>query len=322
VSNVTGFYPSVRVDAAGTGVVSQAGGLILTDTVRVSGIGAGLSEALSPWRKPFAVHDPGKILTDLALSLATGGDCLSDVDRLRAQPQVYGRVASDPTVSRLITTLSTITPGKALAAINTARAAARAHVWSVTDKHSPLHGVSSDAPLVVDLDATLLTAHSEKEDARPTWKKGYGFHRLAAFVDHGSEGTREPLAVLLRPGNAGSNTAVDHIHVTKEALKQLPAGYRSGRKVMIRTESAGGTHEYLDWLTHPLRNLGYSVGFPLHGAVEAVLPRIPRTAWTRAYNSDGVERDGAWVADIERHEALLNRVEVKDLHGRAVAAVW
>ena len=298
MSNFTGFYPSVRVDSVGTGVVSQAGGLILTDTVRVSGIGSGLSEALSLWRKPFAVHDPGKILTDLGLSLATGGDCLSDVDRLRAQPQVYGRVASDPTVSRLVTTLSTTAPKKALAAINTTRSAARAQVWGLAGDQSPLHGVSRDAPLVVDLDATLLSSHSEKEDARPTWKKGFGFHPLAAFVDHGAEGTGEPLAVLLRPGNAGSNTASDHIQVTRDALKQLPAGFRSGRKVMIRTDSAGGTHEYLDWLTHPRRNLAYSVGFPLHGAVEAVLPQVPKTAWTRAYNSDGIERDGAWVADI------------------------
>ncbi|MBG6226515.1 hypothetical protein IWX63_003114, partial [Arthrobacter sp. CAN_A2] len=298
MSHSTNFYPSVRVDPAGAGVVSQAGGLILTNTVRVSGIGAGLSEALAPWRKPFAVHDPAKILTDLGLSLATGGDCLSDVDRLRAQPEVYGRVASDPTVSRLITTLSTTAPAKALTVINTARAAARAHVWAAAGKHSPLHGVSVKAPLVVDLDATLLTSHSDKEDARPTWKKGYGFHPLAAFLDHGAEGTGEPLAVLLRPGNAGSNTAADHIQVTKDALAQLPKGFRSGRRVMIRTDSAGGTHDYLDWLTHPRRNLGYSVGFPLHGAVETVLPQVPRTAWTRAYNSDGVERDGAWVADI------------------------
>ena len=298
MSNVTGFYPSVRADSSGTGVVSQAGGLILTRTVRVSGIGAGLSDALSPWRKPFAVHDPGKILTDLGLSLATGGDCLSDVDRLRAQPEVYGRVASDPTVSRLITTLSTTTPAKALAAINTARAAARAHVWSAAGKHSPSHGVSKDAPLVVDLDATLLTSHSDKEDARPTWKKGYGFHPLAAYLDHGAEGTGEPLAVLLRPGNAGSNTAADHIQVTRDALQQLPESYRSGRAVLIRTDSAGGTHDFLDWLTHEDRDLGYSVGFPIHGAVEAALPRVPKTAWTRAYNSDGVERDGAWVADL------------------------
>ncbi len=265
MSSTTNFYPSFRVDSAGVGVVSQAGGLILTD---------------------------------LGLSLATGGDCLGDVDRLRAQPQVYGRVASDPTVSRLITTLSTTAPKKALAAINAARAQARAHVWAAAGEHSPLHGVSKEAPLVVDLDATLLTSHSEKEDARPTWKKGYGFHPLTAFLDHGADGTGEPLAVLLRPGNAGSNTAADHIQVTREALKQLPKGFRSGRKVMIRTDSAGGTHEFLDWLTHPRRNLAYSVGFPLHGAVEAALPLVPASAWTRAYNSDGIERDGAWVADI------------------------
>jgi hypothetical protein len=298
VSNSTGFYPSVRVDSAGDGVVSQAGGLVLARTVHASGLGAGLSEALGPWRKPFARHDPGKILTDLALSLATGGDCVSDVDRLRSQPQVYGLVASDPTISRLIKALSTITPGKALTAINAARAAARAHVWTTAGKDSPLHGVSAENPLIMDLDATLITSHSDKEDARPTWKKGYGFHPLAAFIDHGSAGTGEPLAVLLRPGNAGSNTATDHITVTKDALKQLPAGHRSGRKVMIRTDSAGGTHGFLHWLTAKHRNLGYTVGFPIHGAVEAALPRIPKTAWTRAYNSDGVERDGAWVAEI------------------------
>lgn len=146
--------------------MSQAGGVILTQTVRVSGIGAGLSVALEPWRKPFAVHDPAKIFTDLALSLATGGDCLSDVDRLRAQPQVYGLVASDPTVSRLVRNLSAVRPAKALTAINTARAAARAHVWAAAGKHPPLHGVSKDAPLVVDLDATLVNSHSRKTPAR------------------------------------------------------------------------------------------------------------------------------------------------------------
>ncbi|WP_426977316.1 IS1380 family transposase [Pseudarthrobacter sp. O4] len=298
MSNSTGFYPSVRVDSAGGGVVSQAGGLVLARAVHVSGLGAGLSEALGPWRKPFARHDPGKILTDVALSLATGGDCVSDVDRLRSQPQVYGLVASDPTISRLIRTLSTAGPGKALAAINTARAAARAHVWAAAGDDSPLHGVTGKSPLIVDLDATLIASHSEKEDARPTWKKGFGFHPLAAFIDHGATGTGEPLAMLLRPGNAGSNTAADHISVVRDALKQLPAGYRSGRKVMIRTDSAGGTQGFLRWLTARSRNLGYSVGFPIHGAVEVALPRIPKKAWTRAYNSDGIERDGAWVAEI------------------------
>lgn len=294
----TGSYPCVRVDSAGGGVVSEAGGIVLTEAVRVCGLGAGLSAAMRPWRKPFARHDPGKILTDLALSLALGGDCLADVDRVRTQPEVYGLVASDATVSRLITTLSTVKPEKALAAINTARAAARAHVWSLAGERSPLHGISRSNPAVVDLDATLVTAHSEKEDASPTWKKGFGFHPLTASLDHGIEGTGEPLAALLRTGKAGSNTAADHITVTAAALKQLPKGFRSGRKVLIRTDSAGGTHEFLDWLTAKHRNLGYSVGFPIHGQVAEALPLVPKKAWTRAYNSDGHERDGAWVAEI------------------------
>ncbi|WP_189351589.1 IS1380 family transposase, partial [Zhihengliuella salsuginis] len=258
----------------------------------------GLSQALGPWRKPNARHDPGKILTDLALSLATGGDCISDIDRLRTQPDVYGLMASDPTISRLITTLATTAPGKALAAINTARAAARTRVWEAAGDDSPVHGVTAKNPLMIDLDATLLTSHSDKEEASPTWKKGYGFHPLTAFVDHGPAGTGEPLAVLLRPGNAGSNTVSDHIEIVRDALKQLPAGYRSGKRVMIRTDSAGGTHGFLVWLAASHRNLGYSVGFPIHGPVEAVLPLIPDEAWSRAYNRDGIERDGAWVAEI------------------------
>lgn len=133
-----------------------------------------MSEALEPWRKPFAAHDPGKILTDLALSLAMGGDCVSGADRLRNQPEVFGLVASDPTISRLFTTLSRVKPAKVLATINSARAAARAHVWAQAGESSPLHGVSAENPLVIDLDELLLYSHSEKEDARPTWKKGFG----------------------------------------------------------------------------------------------------------------------------------------------------
>src|SRR5262245_40517185 len=123
----TGLYPRVRVDAVGSGVVSQAGALLLTDAVRESGLDAELSRALAPWRKPLAVHDPARIVTDLAIMLGLGGDCMSDIAVLRAEPAVFGPVASDPTVSRAIDMLA----GDAepvLAAINAARAAARARV--------------------------------------------------------------------------------------------------------------------------------------------------------------------------------------------------
>lgn len=291
----TALYPSVRVDAAGRGIVSHAGGLMLTETVRASGLGQALSAALAPWRPDRAVHDPGKALCDLALLLALGGDCLADVSLLRAEPAVFGRVASDPTVSRTVDRLA-VDVEKALKAIDAARAVARARVWELAGTHAPHAGKSADDPLVVDLDATLVTAHSEKENADRTWKKGFGFHPLWAFADHGPEGSGEPLAVLLRPGNAGANTAADHVTVATAALAQLPRRLRRGRSVLIRTDSGGGTHAFLDWLHR--RRLAYSVGFTLPESATDLIARVPAGAWTPAYNSDGQPRDGAWVAEL------------------------
>ena len=294
----TGLYPSVGADAAAVGVVSHAGGVALLETVRAAGLDRALSEGLSPWRKPAAVHDPGKVLLDLAVSLALGGDCLADVAVLREQPRVYGPVASDPTVSRTIDALATDAP-RALAAINTARAAARARVWELAGQHAPDHGADRRAPLIVDVDATLVTSHSEKESARPTFKRGFGHHPLWAFVDHGPDGTGEPLAVALRPGNAGSNTAVDHIAIVRDALRQLPGhqpGTRAGRKVLIRIDGAGATHALLEWLTG--QRLSYSVGFTLPSNTEELLKLIPKHVWQVALDSDGHVRDGAWVAEL------------------------
>jgi hypothetical protein len=120
-----------------------------------------LSAALAPWRKQWAMLDPGKILLDLAISVAVGGDCLADIAVLRTEPAVFGRVASDPTVSRLISALAA-TPHAALAAINHARGVVRARVWKLAGKDAPDFQVSRDRPLIVDLDATLITSHSEK----------------------------------------------------------------------------------------------------------------------------------------------------------------
>jgi hypothetical protein len=171
VRESTGLYPRVRTDAAGAGVVSHAGAVLLVDTIGAAGLDRALSAGLEPWRKPTAVHDPAKILLDVAVSLALGGDCLADVAALRGAPAVFGPVASDPTVSRLVATLAG-DPDRALAAIDTARAAARRQVWSRAGAAAPDHGVDHRSPLVVDTDATLVTAHSEKESAAPTFKRG------------------------------------------------------------------------------------------------------------------------------------------------------
>jgi hypothetical protein len=291
---IPGLYPRVRVDTSATAAVGQAGGVLLTRTVTATGLDRFLSAALVRWRKPLAVHDPGKVITDLALSLALGGDCLADLAVLRAEPGVYGRVASDPTVSRAIAALAGDAPA-ALKAIDTARAAAREQAWRLAGEHAPDHGSDAKQPLVIDLDATLVTSHSEKEHAAPTFKRGFGFHPLCAFLDHGPDGTGEPLAILLRPGNAGSNTATDHIAVIRQALAQLP-NKRPGRKVLIRTDGAGGTKQLIEWLTG--RRLSYSVGFTLPSNTPDLLAKIPDSAWTSAYDAHDQVRDGAWVAEL------------------------
>jgi hypothetical protein len=294
VGKSTSCYPVMAVDRGGRGVVSHAGAVALTRVAQRSGLTRALSAGLAPWRKPLASHDPGKILVDLAVAAAVGGDCLADIAVLRGQPQLFGAVASDPTVSRVISTLAADAP-TALAAIASARARARGVVWAAAGDRSPDHRITAEDPLIIDIDATLVTAHSDKEKAAPTFKRGYGFHPLCAFVDHGPAGTGEPLAILLRPGNAGSNTAADHKHVLAEALAQLPSapGYRVGRHVLVRTDTSGGTHEFVAHLH--ARRLSYSVGFFLPDTTAVDL--IPESAWTPAYDADGAVRDGAWVAE-------------------------
>jgi len=297
VSKSTSCYPKLSVDTTDSALVSQSGAIILISTAERTGLTRSLSEALSPWRKPTAHHDPGKIILDLALSLAVGGDCLADIATLREQPALFGPVASDATISRLISTLAADEPA-ALSAINSARAAARKVAWSHAGEHAPNHDIDPQHPLIVDLDATLVTAHSEKEKTAPNFKRGFGFHPLLAFVDHGEHGTGEPLSFLLRPGNAGSNTAADHIQVTRQVLAQLP--FRTsgavGKKVLIRTDGAGGTHAFLEYLT--ARRLSYSVGFTLTDAMAEAVDDIPEDLWIPALDSSGGIRDGAWIAEL------------------------
>jgi Transposase DDE domain group 1 len=282
----------VAVSPDGKGLVSQAGAVLLWETIRVTGLGRGLSEGLARWRAPRAVHDPGKIVADLAAVVALGGDCLADIAVLREQPGLAGPVASDPVVSRLVKTLAGDLP-RALKAIRAVRASARERAWALAGENAP----GADGGLVtIDLDATIVIAHSEKEQAAPTWKKTFGHHPMTAWADHGQAGNGEPLAIVLRPGNAGSNTAADHIGAAGLALAQLPRHLR--RNVLVRADSGGGTHEFLKWLTAKPRRLHYSTGMVLTEEMQAAIGKVPADAWTPAYDGDGKVRKGAWVADI------------------------
>ncbi len=290
--NNTVRHPKITVSADGRGLVSQAGALLLAEAARVTGLGEGLWAGLARWRAPRAVHDPGKIITDLVMTLALGGDCLADIAVLRSQPELAGPVASDPVVSRLISALAADAP-RALRAIRKARAAARERAWALAGERAP----GADGSLIpVDIDATIVIAHSEKEKAAPTWKKTYGHHPLAAFADHGAAAAGEALTVMLRPGNAGSNTASEHIQVTGLALAQLPR--RARRRVLIRTDSGGGTHDFLAWLTSPGRRLHYSVGMTITEDMHQAILAIPDRVWEPAYDAGGQVRPGAWVAEL------------------------
>ena len=288
----TARRPKIMVSDDGSGIVSQAGALLLTQTARMTGLSAGLSAGLARWRRSRAAHDPGKAVLDLAVAVALGGDCLADVGVLRAEPELFGPVASDPVISRLVTALAGDAP-RALKAIRRARAGARERAWALAGNAAP---GSDGGQILVDMDATIVTSCSEKEQAAPTWKKTFGFHPLTVFADYGPEGSGEPLAIMLRPGNAGSNTAADHITATRLALAQLPEQAR--RRVLVRSDSGGGTHEFLAWLTRPGRRLAYSVGFTITDEAQQAILKIPAGAWTPAYDGDGQVRDGAWVAEL------------------------
>jgi hypothetical protein len=262
---------------------------MLLQTAAVSGLAVGLSHALGSWRPARAVHDPGKTVLDLAVAIALGGDCLADVAVLRAQPQLFGAVASDPSISRLIDALG-VDSAAVIAAIRGARAAARAKVWG---HRSPFAATGS---VVVDVDATLVGAHSEKEGATPNFKRGFGFHPILAFVDHGSGGTGEPLAAMLRPGKATANDAADQIAVLDAALAQLPEQLRS--RVLVRGDTGSGVHGFV-WHVHNL-GLQYSVGIYARQPIQDALAALPAQVWRAALDTDGRPRQGAQVAELTR----------------------
>lgn len=285
---------SVRfeVSADGRGVVSHAGAALLRELAAEVGLVQGWTEALIDTYDGVPVHAPGQVLTDLAVTIADGGTALSHLRTLRDQDALFTGVASDPTAWRVLERVS----DAKLPALRAARAAAREKVWAAGG--GPVRG----APLRLFFDASLLDAHSEKENAAPTWKKGFGFHPLLCFLDRPEVAGAEGLAGLNRPGNAGSNTAADHIAVLDLALAALPTYFRPRPKdpdspeVLVSADSAGATHAFAKALRG--RGCQFSLGFPIDIRVQNAINELPEAAWTPAYNRDGLPRRGAWVAEL------------------------
>jgi hypothetical protein len=275
-------------------VVAHAGsaGLrLLADRVGLTGA---LSTVVS--RGSFSrVHDRGQVLTDLAVVLADGGEAIADIEVLRHQSSVLGAVASAPTVWR---TLSELTR-KQLANIDKARARVRAHVWSQVPGGLPASRVADTdlgEVVVLDVDATIVVAHSEKESAAPTFKGTFGFHPIGVWCDN----TTELLAARLRPGNAGANTTTDHLEVLGAAIAQIPRAHR--KHLLVRSDGAGASHGLLDWLTGLNtirgRRVDYSIGFAVTEALRQAIVLVPATVWTPAINAEGGVRAGGDVAEL------------------------
>jgi len=297
--------PPVVVSADGAGVVSHAGSGLLADLADRTTLTGQLSAVFAGRVAPQTAHDPGRVLTDLAVMIADGGECISDIATLADQPGVFGKVASDSTCWRVLDTVT----GADLVAIDAARAAAREVVWAqraeVTGTAlpaslvagSPLLGRDGRPVLVIDEDATLVIAHSEKEQSAATFKHTWGFHPVLAFCDN----TNEALTGMLRPGNAGSNTAADHIAVIDAALAQVPAEHRHGYPVLFRFDGAGASKALLGHL-RGLRDQGvdceFTVGWALTAREHAAIAALPQTAWTPAIDADGDPREGAAVAEL------------------------
>jgi hypothetical protein len=199
-----------------------------------------MAAALS--RRGFApVHDRGRVWVDVATMLAAGGEAITDIDTLRQQTGLLGVVASPATVWR---TLDEATPA-AVRRVEKVRSKVRRHVWHQLPgvPASKVAGMDLGETIVLDVDATLITAHSEKQQAAATFKHGFGFHPIGVWCDN----THELLAIMLRPGNARSNHADDHIDVLTRAIAQIPTAHR--RRLLVRADGAGATHQLLDWLT-------------------------------------------------------------------------
>ncbi len=269
----------VEIAADGEGLVSRSGTALVAELADRLGLTDGFSAALASTRERAGGHDRGRVLRDLALALVDGGDCLSDLGALREQPELFGPVASDPTAWRAI---AAVADGERLDAVRRARAHARSAAWSAG---------AAPEQIVLDFDSHLVAAHTDKQGAAPTWKRGFGFHPLLCYLDESGEA----LAGVLRSGNAGANTAEDHVEVLALALEQIPADHLD-RPMLARSDSAGATHEF----ARALRETGirFSLGLPVTEAVRTAILAAPEAAWRPAVGQDGEQREGAAVCEL------------------------
>jgi hypothetical protein len=274
---------SFKVDVVpdGDGLVSHAGSALLAQVAERTGLTRALSLGLAGMKQRRCGHDHGRVICDLAVMLADGGDCLADLGALGDQESLFGNVASPSTAFRVVDRIARDPEG--LERLRAAHASARARVWELA---------GAPERLTIDLDATLIGSHSEKEGAAGNFKGGHGFHPMLACGDE----TSEALAGELRSGNAGANTAIDQIGVAEQAIGQIPVDHIENIKLPLRVDTAGASHELLDWARDG--RIEFSVGYELNETVRGAILEIADGDWVSALDQDGGPRPNGQVAEI------------------------
>jgi len=292
---ITDWSKSLRVEVRGDDVVGHAGNVVPRMLADATGLTSGLSAVLS---RPEVFHDRGVVLRDVAVSIAGGGQNLAGTAVLRDQGQLFGQVASIPTMWRSLNEID----DAALTRVMWVRNKVRERVWQLVEaRHGRIppsrtcYGDLGEV-IVIRIDASLVQSHSDKQHAAGNFKGGYGFHPLTAWCDN----TGELLAIIARPGNAGSNTAADHIAIIDAAIAAIPAKWR--RNLLVSIDGAGSSHAVVEHLTTLNARAGasvaYSVGFDLDERARAAIGQMPAAGWEAALDPAGLARDDAQVAEL------------------------
>jgi hypothetical protein len=319
--NTTGWLKGLRVTGRGTGVVSHAGVALVRALSDTTGLTGGLSRALATER--LLMHDRGRVLADLACAIADGGEAISDFRVIGDQQELFGPAASVPTVWRTLAEVAAggaRTAGRITAAVNAARRVA----WAgIAARHGSLPGVRiADKVLeqvtCIRLDASVVTCHSDKEFAEPSFK-GFGYHLLLAYCDN----TGEPLAGMLRKGSAGSNTIADHLAVLEAAIAALPPAFR--RALMVTCDGAGASHGLITRLetlaARPGCQLTYSVGWALGERERAAIAAVPVQAWQIAVGGRGEVREHRADDACSGRQCAHRRCWVEEAHVTELTAL-
>jgi Transposase DDE domain group 1 len=297
VSETTGWDRRLSVVADGKGLIGHAGAVLLRKCADRTGLTSALARVLpagtvSRWR------DRAEVLVALAVAITLGATNLLEAEQLQSHHQgLFGPPVSDSTTRRALDALDEVV----LAKVAKARAKVRAHVWSLLHLRPGgfpwlvVAGKRLTGWIVIDLDATIITSASKKAGAAVTFKKTFGFHPLAAWCAN----TQESLAMLLRSGNAGSNTVTDHIRVLADALAQIPGSATA--KILVRVDGAGATHDlltHLEGLNTTRRTVRYTVGWAITEADEKAITKLPERAWETSLKPNGEPQPGYFIAEL------------------------